>query len=56
MPAPPFSNADIAAKFATYSEGARQMLLTIRAWVFELANDKVKVGKIDESLKWGEPA
>lgn len=46
----------MAAKFATYPEDARQILLTIRSWVFELANDKVKVGKIDESLKWGEPA
>lgn len=55
-PAPAFQADDVAAKFASYPATARQMLLTIRKWVFELASENADVGKLAESLKWGEPA
>lgn len=65
MTAPDFANADdvaadmkadIAAKFATYPDKPRQMLRTIRHWIFDLARNDGTIGALDESLKWGEPA
>ncbi|WP_412776888.1 DUF1801 domain-containing protein [Thalassospira lucentensis] len=51
-----FATTDVAAKFAAYPDKPRQMLLTIRRWIFEIAGDEASVGTLDESLKWGEPA
>ena len=51
-----FATTDVAAKFATYPDKPRQMLLTIRHWIFEIAGDEASIGTLDESLKWGEPA
>ncbi|WP_430470785.1 DUF1801 domain-containing protein [Thalassospira lucentensis] len=53
---PDFATTDVAAKFATYPDKPRQMLLGIRGWVFELAHTDDAIGVLDESLKWGEPA
>jgi hypothetical protein len=53
---PDFATTDVAAKFATYPDKPRQMLLTIRRWIFEIAGDEASIGTLDESLKWGEPA
>jgi hypothetical protein len=46
---------DVAKKFDSYPAAARQKLLTIRAAVFEVA-EKEGMGKVTETLKWGEPA
>ncbi len=56
MHAPAFEDEKVAAKFASYPEPAAQMLLTIRNWIFELASANANIGKLGESLKWGEPA
>lgn len=56
MISPAFQSDDVAAKFASYPQPARQMLLTIRGWLFDLAAQKEAVGTLVESLKWGEPA
>ena len=56
MHAPAFEDEKVAAKFANYPEPAAQMLLTIRSWIFELASANANIGKLGESLKWGEPA
>jgi len=53
---PDFATTDVAAKFATYPDKPRQMLLTIRRWIFEITGDEASIGTLDESLKWGEPA
>jgi len=51
-----FANPDIAAKFKACPAVARQALMSIRDWIFELAAEIDGVGQITESLKWGEPA
>ena len=51
-----FANPDIAAKFNACPTNARQALLSIRDWIFELAGEINGVGAVTESLKWGEPA
>ena len=56
MTTPAFQSDDVALKFASYPQPARQMLLTIRGWLFDLAAQKEAVGTLVESLKWGEPA
>lgn len=52
----PASDSVVVKRLGTYPQEAREKLLCIRAWVFELANADTSIGKIDESLKWGEPA
>jgi len=51
-----FANPYVAAKFKACPAVARQALMSIRDWIFELAAEIDGVGQITESLKWGEPA
>lgn len=34
---------------------SQEAVLCVREWIFEIANDE-QLGRIDETLKWGEPA
>ncbi|MAN45395.1 MAG: DUF1801 domain-containing protein [Alphaproteobacteria bacterium] len=52
LPAP----ADVQAVFETYPLEARKLLLALRQLVFETAARLPDVGRITETLKWGEPA
>ncbi len=47
---------DVAAVFATYSAEAAARLLEIRDLILETAASTAGVGRIEETLKWGEPA
>ncbi|NIY76940.1 DUF1801 domain-containing protein [Thalassospira sp. HF15] len=51
-----FANPDVSAKFNACPAAARRALMSIRDWVFELADEIDGVGPVGESLKWGEPA
>ena len=46
----------VAKVFASYPANVRRNLLTIRELIFSLASSIEGVGKIEETLKWGEPA
>ena len=52
----PFDSPEVAAKFDAYSPIARRKLLALRELVFRTAESTDGVGKIEESLKWGQPA
>jgi hypothetical protein len=46
----------VKAVFAGYPAQARSRLLKIRALIFETAASTPDVGRLQETLKWGEPA
>ncbi len=46
----------VARIFASYPANVRRKLLAIRELIFSLASSIEGVGKIGETLKWGEPA
>ena len=46
----------VARIFASYPANVRRKLLAIRELIFSSASSIEGVGKIEETLKWGEPA
>ena len=46
----------VAKVFASYPANVRRKLLAIRELIFSSASSIDGVGKIEETLKWGEPA
>jgi len=48
-------NEIVKIKFDTYPEDIKLKLLFVRAMIFELAQ-ALALGKVTESLKWGEPS
>ncbi|MEM9011207.1 MAG: DUF1801 domain-containing protein [Pseudomonadota bacterium] len=53
---PAFADAEVAAAFAAFSEEVRPGLLSLRRLIFETAATTPGVGRLQETLKWGEPA
>jgi len=51
-----FLNPEVGQAFAKYQTQTKQALLTIRKWIFEIAESSEDIGKIEECLKWGEPS
>ncbi|SEW31750.1 protein of unknown function (DU1801) [Aliiroseovarius sediminilitoris] len=51
-----FQNAAVADTFAGFPGDARAGLLELRDLIFETARDTPGVGRIEETLKWGQPA
>jgi hypothetical protein len=49
-------NAAVAKVFATYPPQLRRRLLAMRRLIFEVAKQTEGVGRLEETLKWGEPA
>ena len=49
-------NPAVAEKFASYSPDVREKLLALRALVLETAAVTPGVGRIEETLKWGQPS
>jgi hypothetical protein len=49
-------NPAVAKVFAAYPPKLRQRLLAVRRMIFEVAKQTEGVGKLQETLKWGEPA
>lgn len=52
----PFQNSQVEAKFAAYPTPIRSRLLALRSLILRTAAATQGVGRLDETLKWGEPA
>jgi Domain of unknown function (DU1801) len=52
----PFTNAAVAQAFEAYPPNIRRKLLALRELILKTAASTEGVGKIEETLKWGEPA
>ena len=52
----PFESAAVALAFDAFPAALRPKLLALRALVFETAAATPGVGRLEETLKWGEPA
>lgn len=53
---PPFQDAGVEEAFAACPASARKGLLALRRLIFETAAATPGVGRIEETLKWGQPA
>jgi len=49
-------NPEVAFVFSTYPPNFRRKLLALRSLIFAVARNTEGVGKLEETLKWGEPA
>lgn len=52
----PSFNPAVAQVFDSYPPGIRRRLLELRRLIFETAAATEGVGRLEETLKWGEPA
>lgn len=52
----PFEDPEVECKFASFADDIRAPLLALRELIFETAADTPGVGRVEETLKWGEPA
>ena len=52
----PFEHAGVAQAFEAYPPNIREKLLILRELIFETAASIEGVGKLEETLKWAEPA
>ncbi|PIE91259.1 MAG: hypothetical protein CR997_01880 [Acidobacteria bacterium] len=48
-------NKEVEKKFNDYPDKVRPKLLNLRTLILQLASD-LKLGEVEESLKWGEPS
>lgn len=51
-----FAQRNVAGVFARYPPVVRRKMLALRALIFDTAAATPGVGKLEETLKWGEPA
>ena len=51
----PFARPDIARVFESYPASMRRRLLRLRGLIFDTAA-RLGVGRVEETLRWGEPA
>lgn len=49
-------SADVRAVFDAAPEGARAGMLVLRRLIFDLAAEMPEVGRLEEALRWGQPA
>ena len=52
----PFTNSEVARVFDAYPSNIRRKMLRLRELIFTTAAKTKGVGKLEETLKWGEPA
>jgi Domain of unknown function (DU1801) len=52
----PFANAAVAQAFERYPPRMRRQLMALRELILRTAAATPGVGRLDETLKWGEPA
>ena len=52
----PFTEKQVADKFASYPKRVRPQLLFLRELIFDVASSLTEVGALQETLKWGEPS
>jgi hypothetical protein len=51
-----FSDPAVDATFSTYRQPVRARLLALRRLIFETARATEGVGRIEETLRWGQPS
>ncbi len=51
-----FSNISVASVFKAYPPGIRAKLMALRELVFDTAEKTPAVGRLTETLKWGQPS
>jgi hypothetical protein len=51
-----FSDPAVDAVFSTYPKPVRTKLLALRRLIFDTAKTTKGVGRIEETLKWGQPS
>ncbi len=51
-----FASASVSQAFEAFPPDVRNQLLAVRELIFEIAASTPGVGKLEETLKWGEPA
>ena len=51
-----FASDAVAAAFDAAPPAARDGLLALRSLVFETAEDLPQIGRLEEALRWGQPA
>lgn len=49
-------NAEVAEVFKNYPKHMREKLMFLRQLVLDTASETEGVGKVEETLKWGEPS
>ncbi|OUS33747.1 hypothetical protein A9Q94_18555 [Rhodobacterales bacterium 56_14_T64] len=52
----PFASAKVEKAFDLEDAEARRGLLALRALIFDIAAELPAVGRIEEALRWGQPA
>ncbi len=52
----PFDDPNVERAFAEFPDAVRSDLMQLREMIFEVAAQTEGVGKIQETLKWGQPA
>ena len=48
--------AHVESVFAGFTDAARAGLLELRRLIFEVAAEMPEVGRVEEALRWGQPA
>jgi hypothetical protein len=51
-----FSDSGVASVFKAYPPGIRAKLMALRELVFDAARQTAGVGRLSETLKWGQPS
>jgi hypothetical protein len=51
-----FKNPEVEAVFLGFKKNVRAKLMVLRQLIFDTALDVKGVGKIEETLKWGQPS
>ena len=51
-----FENPDVKAVFDGLPGGMRDTAMTLRDLIFDVAQDSPQVGRVEETLRWGQPS
>jgi Domain of unknown function (DU1801) len=51
-----FSSDKVAAAFDAAAPTAREGMLILRSLIFETADELPRIGRLEEALRWGQPA
>ena len=52
----PFASDAVAAAFDALPAGARDGVLGLRSLILDVADDLPRIGRLEEALRWGQPA
>lgn len=55
-PMQPFQTPQVKAAYDAFPEGQKEIALMLRDLVFAVAADTPEVGRVEETLKWGQPS